>query len=363
MKKRLKINNKISISIVIGLIGIFFLIVLINKIPQKQTSFGGEIPAEILDPNKDFSHLNAFIRVEGNEIMETNDGTKYIIEPKKIRGGGPPKGGIGIDRGIPALDETNIKYVSISEADSWIEDNELVLFLEHNNVKRIYHLQIMVFHEIANDVVAGDPIAITYCPLCGSGIAYFRVINGEVVKLGTSGKLYNSNLVMYDDKTDTYWQQIDGDAIVGELTGMELKELSVDTLVWRDIKNSPNFEGTEVLSQNTGMNRNYGRDPYGNYYEDSFLIFPVEDSDDRIHPKTVIFGIEINGNYKAYQEDDLIELKEINDIVNGVSIKVERSEEGIVKITNLETNEEIVKERDFWFAWYAFHTDTELWEE
>ena len=166
---------------------------------------------------------------------------------------------------------------------------------------------------------------------------------------------------MYDDKTDTYWQQIDGNAIVGELTGYELKAISIDTVVWRDYKkNNPD---AEVLSQNTGMSRNYGRDPYGSYYEDSFLFFPVDNSDERIHSKTVVFGIEVNGEFKAYQEDDLIAKGTIEDTIGGANIKLERDESGIIKITNLDTNEEIIKERDFWFAWYAFHPDTGLWEE
>ena len=280
------------------------------------------------------------------EVMMTDEGVKYIINPNKIRSGGPPMDG------IPSID--NPKFISVNEVD-WIEDNELVLALEYEDVKRVYPLQIMVWHEIVNDFVSGDPILITYCPLCGSGIAYERTINGEVVEFGTSGKLYNSNLVMYDRKTESYWTQIDGLAIVGELTGMELKEVSIDTVVWRDYKVNTD---AEVLSQDTGFDRNYGRDPYGSYYEDSFLFFPVEEEDDRVHPKTVIFGIELNGIYKAYKEEDVIE-GEIIDEINGFEVVVSRSETGIVKV--FVDGEEIVKERDFWFAWYAFHPDTLLY--
>jgi len=122
-------------------------------------------------------------------------------------------------------------------------------------------------------------------------------------------------------------------------------------------------EGSEVLSQDTGFSRNYGRDPYGSYYEDSFLIFPVENEDNRIHAKTVIFGVELDGKFKAYQEEDLIQSNDvIEDEFAGTKIKLERDEVGRVKITNLDNGEEIVKERDFWFAWYAFHPDTELYE-
>ena len=298
-----------------------------------------------------------------SEIKTLADGTKYLINPDEIKSGGPQKGGIGVDRGIPALAEENIKFVSVEEVDEWIEDDELVLALTYRGVERVYPLQILVWHEIVNDNIVGDPILITYCPLCGSGIAYERKIeiNGEKIesRFGTSGKLYNSNLVMYDEKTDTYWQQIDGKAIVGELTGQELKEISVDTVVWRDWKSS--HKDSEVLSQDTGFSRQYGKDPYGNYYEDSFLIFDVENQDNRIHPKTVVFGIGVNGEFKAYREEYLIKNNIIEDDIGGIKIKIERSDDGIVKISNLETGEEIVKERDFWFAWYAFHPETKLY--
>jgi len=292
------------------------------------------------------------IETDSGEIKVTADGTRYIVDPSKIRGGGPPKDG------IPSID--NPKFVSVAEADQWIQDNELVLAIIHKGVKRVYPLQILVWHEIVNDKIAGDPILITYCPLCGSGIAFEPMINGEAVEFGTSGKLYNSNLVMYDRKTDTYWTQINGLAIVGQLTGMKLKPVSIDTVAWRDWKEI--HPDSEVLSQNTGFNRNYGNDPYGNYYEDSFLLFPVENQDNRIHAKTQVFGIEIDGAYKAYSEDDLIEAGGvIEDVINGVNIKLERFEDGRVVVTNIDTGEEIVKEVDFWFAWYAFHPETELY--
>lgn len=284
-------------------------------------------------------------------VMLTARGVKYLIDPEKLVGGGPPKDG------IPSID--NPGFVSVEEADQWIQDNELVLAIIYNGEERVYPLQIMVWHEIVNDTIAGDPILITYCPLCGSGISYERRIGEKAVEFGVSGKLYNSNLVMYDRKTNSYWSQIDGLAIVGELSGTKLTPVSIDTVVWRDWKKA--HPGSKVLSQDTGFSRPYGNDPYGGYYEDSFLLFPVEDRNDIIHPKTVIFGIEVNGVYKAYQEDDLKELKVIEDTVGGARIRIERDEAGAVEIVNVETGEEIVKERGFWFAWYAFHPDTELY--
>ncbi len=190
-------------------------------------------------------------------------------------------------------------------------------------------------------------------------MAFERVINGEPVEFGVSGKLYNSNLVLYDRETDTYWTQIDGLAIIGELTGMELKQLSVDTVGWGDWKAL--HSEAEVLSQDTGFQRDYGFDPYGSYYVDSFIFFPVKESDDRVHPKTVVFGIEVNGEFTAYVEDDLIEQGVIEDTVAGTPVRVERRVDGTVTVTNTDTGEEIVKERGFWFGWYAFHPRTSLY--
>jgi hypothetical protein len=298
-------------------------------------------------------------------IQITSDGTKFLVNPNKIRGGGPPKGGIGVDRGIPALAKENLKFTSVAEADSWIEDNELVLALVYKGVERVYPLQILVWHEIANDIVAGDNLIVTYCPLCGSGIAYKSKVNVNgketVTRFGTSGKLFNSNLIMYDEATDTYWQQIDGKAIVGDLTGQELKEISVDTVSWRDWKTT--HPDSEVLSQDTGMRRSYGQDPYGNYYEDSFLIFPVDNEDNRIHPKTQIVGIRVNDKFKAYIREDIQKGESIEDTLAGVNIKVEKLNDGRIVITNTDTGAEIIKEEDFWFAWYAFHPTTELYQK
>ena len=288
--------------------------------------------------------------VNEREAFTDEAGLRYIVDPGMIMSSGPRKDG------IPSINHP--QYVSLDEASEWIADNELVLALIYKGVKRVYPLQILVWHEIVNDFVAGDPLLITYCPLCGSGIAYERTLDGEPVEFGTSGKLYNSNLVMYDRMTDTYWSQIGGLAIVGDLTGHELTPISLDTVVWSDWKTA--HPDSEVLSQDTGFNRDYGRDPYGSYYEDSFICFPVEGRDDRIHPKTVVFGIEIDGTYAAYREDDLIELGVIEDRINGVEIRISRDDAGIVSVVTLGTNESIVKERDFWFAWYAFHPDTLL---
>lgn len=336
----------IKTRLILGALSLAFLVFIFGCTSTNNANVQTQEPASA--PGDEINMVN---QDEENKIQIASDGTKFIVNPKKIVGGGPRKDG------IPSID--NPKFVTVEEADEWIEDNELVLALIRNDIKRVYPLQILVWHEIVNDFIGDEPILITYCPLCGSGIAYERTFDGEAVEFGTSGKLYNSNLVMYDRKTDSYWSQIDGNAIVGELTGMELVDVSIDTVVWRDWKVA--HPDSEVLSQDTGYFRQYGSDPYGNYYEDSFLIFPVENEDNRVHAKTVIFGIEVDGAYTAYREDDLKESGTIIDVVNGVNVQVERDSAGTIRVMNLDNGEEIVKERDFWFAWYAFHPETNLY--
>ena len=177
---------KTYIGIILGILAIVIVLFvafnLNNDGGNESVVTGTEIPIEKLDISKlNLDELSSTFTVSEDEIQTADDGSRFIVDSSKIKGGGPSKGGIGVDKGIPALDENNIKYVSVSDADAWIKDNELVLALVHKGVERVYPLQIMVWHEIVNDVVAGDPIAITYCPLCGRGIAYYNVIdvNGE----------------------------------------------------------------------------------------------------------------------------------------------------------------------------------------
>lgn len=334
------------------------------KLPARQRWFVGAILIAVIGTGIGFAlsqttePSNALVAdpsivdvINGRAVRETSTGIRYIVEPGMIIAGGPTKDG------IPSIDQP--QFVSQQEADQWIADDELVLVLTYKGVRRIYPLQILVWHEIVNDTVAGDPLLITYCPLCGSGIAYDRTLDGVAVEFGTSGKLYNSNLVMYDRLTDTYWSQIDGLAIFGELAGCELTPINLDTVVWRDWKAAN--QDAEVLSQETGYDRDYGRDPYGSYYEASFIWFPVEERDDRIHPKTVVFGIEVNGSYAAYREEDLVALGSIEDRVGGVRIRISRDETGHVQVRDLSTANVINKERGFWFSWYAFHPDTRLY--
>ena len=243
-----------------------------------------------------------------SEIMETN-GMKHIVPLDKIRGGGPPKDG------IPSIDDP--KFVIAKDAH-FVSDTDVVIGLEIDGDARAYPLFIMVWHEIVNDEVGGIPVSVTYCPLCYTNQVFERVLDGQVVEFGTSGKLYNSNLVMYDRLTDSYWSQALGLAITGELTGDTLNIIPFDVITWGDWKTL--HPDSKVLTTETGHIRAYGADPYGNYYTDDRIMFPVENMDERMHPKEIILGFHIDNVYKAYKQQDLENMIVTNDEIGNTSI-------------------------------------------
>jgi len=235
------------------------------------------------------------------EIMITN-GQKHLIPLDKIKGGGPPKDG------IPSIDVP--KFVDASDAN-FISDSDTVIGLEINGEVKAYPLFILVWHEIVNDKVGDTPVAVTYCPLCYTNQVFERILDGKEVEFGTSGKLYNSNLVMYDRLTDSYWSQALGKAITGELTGQELKIIPFDVITWGDWKTI--HPDSKVLTTETGHLRAYGVDPYGDYYTDPRILFPVENRDDRLHPKEIILGFRESSVYKAYGQNEIENSVVIND--------------------------------------------------
>ena len=280
--------------------------------------------------------------------------SKFSVDPAKLRSGGPPKDG------IPAIDDP--KFVTPKEA-SFLAPDDIVFGIVHNGEARAYPAKILVWHEIVNDTVAGDPILVTYCPLCLTAIAFERKIDGIETTFGTSGKLYNSNLVMYNRindqiKTENFWTQLGGEAIVGDLTGRKLKQITIDTVKWSDwLKKHPQ---SLVLSTDTGFARNYGVDPYGDYYTTPGLIAPVENQDDRLFEKAVVFGITINDKAKAYSEEALKRNPAFEDRFAGKTLEVSRNEDGSVRVIDKSTKEEIPTTISFWFSWVAFYPETEL---
>ncbi len=261
---------------------------------------------------------------------------------------------------IPSVDSP--KFETAQEASTWIAPNDRVFALEYNGVVRAYPQQIMNWHEIVNDEVNGTPIAITFCPLCGSALAFERKVDGVITEFGVSGKLHNSDLVMYDRYEGNLWQQITGEAIVGPAArrNEELVKVPIITVEWSQWK--AEHVDTQVLSRNTGFSRNYDQYPYGTYEENDQLLFGVKDLDRSLQIKAVVYGIEVGGSSKAYPEDAFETQTVINDSVGNVKLILEKQTNGEIVVTNIDTGEPIIPIRLFWFAWVAFHPDTELYQ-
>lgn len=181
------------------------------------------------------------------------DFDKRTIPLGEVLSGGPPKDG------IPAIDEP--EFVSVAEADT--RDLEPVIGFEHKGDARAYPLSVLMWHEIANDVVGGHPFAVTYCPLCNAAIVFNAEINGKRHDFGTTGRLRNSDLLMYDRQTESWWQQFSGEAVIGEYAGEVLE------IVPSRLESFASFRkrhpGGKVLVPNNPDLRDYGRNPYVKY--------------------------------------------------------------------------------------------------
>ncbi|MBI2872141.1 MAG: DUF3179 domain-containing protein [Chloroflexi bacterium] len=192
-------------------------------------------------------------------IMPTQwrtDFTKRSVPLEEIVSGGPRKDG------IPAID--NPKFVPVAEASSWLAPREPVLALELNGDVRAYPVQVLIWHEIVNDVVGGRPVAVTYCPLCNTAIVFDAALpDGRQVTFGTTGNLRFSDLVMYDRQTESWWQQITGEAIVGELVGSRLRFIPASMVSWDEFMKA--HPDGKVLSKATGYPLPYGENPYLGY--------------------------------------------------------------------------------------------------
>ena len=166
-------------------------------------------------------------------------------------------GGVVRD-GIPPIDEP--KFVAPADADAWLAGREPVIALSLGGEQRAYPLQILTQHEIVNDVVGGRPVAVTFCPLCNSSVVFDREVFGAILRFGVSGNLHNSDLIMWDNLTESWWQQLTGEGIVGELAGVRLQALPSQLIAYDEFKAA--FPQGLVLSRDTGFARRYGLNPY-----------------------------------------------------------------------------------------------------
>lgn len=292
--------------------------------------------------------------------------------------GGPPRDG------IPSIDQP--RFESVEAADRWLKDDDRIIGLYLDGVARAYPQRILVWHELVNDKVAGEGVAISYCPLTGTSLGFKRGDN----ELGVSGRLINSNLIMYDRDTDSYWPQILGTAIEGRLMNRSLEQLPLIWTSWGEWKQR--YETSEVLSRRTGYSRNFRRDPYGGYgpksgyYAKGEPMFPVFHRSDRYPAKHEIYGFRsaneavavdlsdlaaaghltyrgVDGDYLilwdqglntawAYRADDeLPETLNLDDLHFGPAGATGQAIEGLTPVPGFAA---------MWFAWFAFYPETHV---
>ena len=275
-----------------------------------------------------------------------------LIPAIEIFHGGPSKDG------IPSIDKP--AFINPADAD-YLDDNDAVLGIVINGKARAYPLKILNWHEVVNDEIDNRPFVITYCPLCGSGVAFDRRLNGETLSFGVSGLLYNSDVLLYDRESESLWSQLMNKAVTGKHKGSSLTMLPIQHTTWSDWNHA--HPATKVLSDKTGYWRNYNKSPYGSYNKSTHLYFPVSvKAPKQYHPKENVLGIDINGLFKAYP---FIELnkhgkQQFNDEIDDTIVTVYWNKQSQSGRITLEDKTPIAVIQSYWFAWYAFHPDTQM---
>lgn len=242
------------------------------------------------------------------------DFCKHSVPYGEIQSGGPPRDG------IPPIDAPS--FTTQKVADSWIRDSEPVIAFAMGGKARAYPIQILIWHEIVNDEFGGIPIAVTFCPLCYAAVVFRRpTINGKTLTFGTSGNLRNSDMVMWDRQTESWWQQFEGLAIVGELTGTQLEILPASIVSWKDFKDA--FPDGAVLSRNTGVARAYGKNPYVGYDDVAKKPFLYRGNvGEGLAPMEHVVGVDRGSVARAYPVALLRKRRVLLDQLDGEAIVV-----------------------------------------
>jgi hypothetical protein len=278
------------------------------------------------------------------------DGASIPID--EIVHGGPGRGG------IPAINTP--KFVTRDDA-GFLAPEDRVLGVFHSGIARAYPVRILNYHEVVNDVFHDISIVITYCPLCGSGMAFYGSIADRRLIFGVSGLLYNSDVLLYDLQTQSLWSQIKSTAVSGTMNGTKLVPIPISHTTWRDWKlRHPN---SRVLSTETGFQRDYQENPYPDYESNARILFPVTARSRKYRQKALIMGLEIDGRFKAYPFEELERNPgQFTDEFQGEKFEVHYDDENRSARIFGEDGSEIPTVTAYWFAWYAFHPDTTVYK-
>jgi Protein of unknown function (DUF3179) len=279
------------------------------------------------------------------------DLSNATIPADEILPGGPPRDG------IPSIDEP--RFISPRNA-VFMRDDDLVISLSVGGETRAYPLRILVWHEIANDVIGSQPVAVTYCPLCGTAMVFERRIGGRTRSFGVSGLLYQSDVLMYDRQSESLWSQLAMKAVSGPMAGKELRLLPSEHSTWAAWRKA--HPGGKVLSTNTGHARDYDTTPYSGYERSDEAMFPARWKRTELGKKEWIVGVIIGGGAKAYPLLGLEKRPGIDDRVGGEPIRITYDASARKPaVVHAETGEPLPYTMAYWFAWQAFYPETELY--
>jgi len=258
---------------------------------------------------------------------------------------------------IPAIDDP--RFVPADEARV-LEPRDRVLGFDDSGRPRAYPLAILDRHEVVNDTTGPVPVAITWCPLCGSGVAFDARADGRTLRFGVSGLLYNSDVLLYDRETESLWSQLLGEAVSGPAAGARLEMLPVTHTTWEDWRER--HPDSLVLSRATGFARRYGERAYAGYRDVPTPMFPVAHESDRYPAKSWVVGVVVDGVAKAYPFAELGEGEGVvEDEVAGRALRIRHDAEHRTATVLDEDGEELPAVVAYWFAWYAFHPDGEVY--
>lgn len=280
------------------------------------------------------------------------DLTDGLVPTREIRRGGPPRDG------IPAIYLP--KFVKASEQRD-VAAEDTVLGIVVDGIAKAFPVDILIHHEVVNDWTQSKHLVVTYCPLCGSGMAFHAGTDGQAV-FGVSGLLYNSDVLLYDYATESLWSQILGQAVTGPKKGEQLTAIPVIHGPWQNWL--ARYPDTWVMSRDTGYKSiRYGRMPesYRGYERSRQLFFPVAKKDKRFHPKSWVLGVELDGVYKAYPFAELEQTTGVvTDRLGNQTITIRYADD--VAWAEDAAGKVLPAIRLYWFAWFAFHPDTAVFE-
>lgn len=236
-----------------------------------------------------------------------------------------------------------------------------MLGLARGGIARAYPVRILNWHEVVNDQLGSEAIAVTYCPLCGTGMAFDARVGGkEPSSFGVSGLLFNSDVLLYDRGAESLWSQIMEQAVAGPMKGTKLVPVPLTHTSWADWRKR--HPRTEVLSTDTGHVRDYGRDPYAGYGSMQRLMFDVQHRDERLPLKEWVLGVRLGGQAKAYPFSALAKRVDAQgqllDRLGDVPVTIRFDGTHLTAEAFDAKGKTLPSVMAFWFAWVAFHPKT-----